>query len=92
MIEKLQAVNTYVLIIRDEAEETIGELVLPDQAKVKPATGTILSVGEAVTDKKIVAGKKALFNKNAGVDIELKDGTVTVLHGGERDSQIIAVI
>lgn len=92
MINQLQAVNTYVLIIRDEAESEIGGLILPDQARLKPATGQIISVGEKVTDSKIVVGKKALFNKNVGVDIDLFGETVTVLHGGEKDSQIIAVI
>lgn len=92
MIRNLQAVNTYILIIRDDAEEKIGELYLPDQAQIKPATGEIISVGGAVTDEKIRVGKKALFNKHVGVDIELGGETVTVLHAGEHDSQVIAII
>lgn len=92
MIRKLEAVNTYVLIIRDEAEEEIGGLILPDQARMKPATGEIISVGQMVTDKKIKVGKKALFNKNVGTDIELGGETVTVLQGGFENSQIIAIL
>lgn len=93
MIEKLEAVNTFVLIKRDEADtETSGGLILPDQAQVKPAMGKILSVGQMVLDKRIKVGKKALFNKHVGVDIELGDETVTVLMGGPDNSQIIAVL
>ncbi len=92
MIEKLQAVNTYVLIIRDEEVDEIGGLIIPDQARVKPATGIIISVGEEVSDKRIEIGKKALFNKNVGVDITLGEETVTVLHGGKENSQIIAIL
>lgn len=94
MIRKLEAVNTFVLIIRDEAESTLGDsdLVLPDQARVKPAMGEIISVGQMVIDKKIKVGKKALFNKNVGVDIELSGEVVTVLQGGAENSQIIAVV
>ena len=92
MIKELQAVNTYVLVIRDEVEEEINGLYLPDQAKVKPARGEIISVGESVTDKSIQVGKKALWNKNTGFEIDFPDGTVTVLNGGDRDSNIIAVL
>lgn len=93
MIEKLQAVNTYVLISRDESEtETSGGLILPDQAQIKPAMGKILSVGQMVTDDRIKAGRKALFNRHVGFDIEVEDGVVTVLQGGADNSQIIAVL
>lgn len=93
MIEKLQAVNTYVLVSRDEAEtETSGGLILPDQAQIKPAMGKILSIGQAVTDERIEVGRKALFNRHVGFDIELEDGVVTVLQGGVDNSQIIAVV
>ena len=92
MIENLEAVNAYVLVIRDEAEETIGELFLPDQAKIKPATGRIISVGKLVPDDTIKVDRKAVFNKNNGFDIEIGGEVITVLYAGADSSHVLAVI
>jgi len=92
MIEKIQATNTFVLVVRDEIKNEIGGLSIPDSAKKKPSMGTIISVGWDVSDKRIVKGKKAVFNQNTGFDIELENEIFTVLRGGKEDSQIIAVI
>ena len=54
--------------------------------------GTIISVGWDVSDKRILKGKKAVFNQNTGFDIELEGEVFTVLRGGKEDSQIIAVL
>ena len=92
MTAKIQATNTFVLVIRDEVKTEMGGLSIPDSAKKKPSIGTIISVGWDVSDKRILKGKKAVFNLNAGFEIELENETFTVLRGGKEDSQIIAVI
>lgn len=86
----IQATNNFVFIIRDEAETETGGLYIPDQGKVKPHKGTIFSVGGLAKDPKIKngKGKKALFHKGIGFEIEYDDKTYLVL----MDNEIIAVV
>lgn len=88
MIKDLQAVGQNILIIRDEKQTETKGFVIPDNAKKKPHTGKIISVGALVLDKKLKVNKKAVFNQSVGFDLEFEDGIVTVLD----QSQIIAVI
>jgi len=86
-IEKLQAVGLFVFILRDEPEAEKMGLILPDQAKKKPNTGEIISVGSTVSDKKISKGKKAIFNQQAGFIIEIFGKEITVLN----EAQVLGV-
>lgn len=72
-----KATNTFVFIIRDEAEKKINDLIIPGQGKVKPHQGEIFSVGGKVTDPDIKKGKgmKAIFHAGIGHECEI-DGVV----------------
>ncbi len=78
---KINAVNNFVFILRDEAASETGGYILPDQAQEKPHHGTILSVGGGVDDPDIVGGvgKKCLFHKGNGFDIEFEGETFLVI-------------
>lgn len=80
MIEKLESCGEFVFILRDEPLAEKHGLILPDQSKTKPNTGDIISVGCDVRDKKIVKGRKAIFNKSAGFIIEIYGKEITVLN------------
>lgn len=86
----IQATNSFVFIVRDEAESEVGGLIIPETGKVKPHKGTIFSVGGMAKDPKIKngRGKTALFHKGIGFEIEYEDKVYLVL----MDSEIIAVI
>lgn len=71
MVNKLKAKNNYVLLNRHPSEEERGGLAIPDVAKKKPQTGTILSVGKMVADKTIKEGQVAYFHKTAGWPMEI---------------------
>lgn len=88
MIEKLQAVGVHIIIQRDVPESEKNGLSIPDQAKKKPATGKILSVGGLVIDKNVKVGKTAVFNQHAGFEIEIQNELVWVIN----DAQIIGVL
>jgi len=92
MTIKLQAVNAFVIVKRDDAEAEIGGLLLPDQAQVKPAQGEILSVGQMVLDTEIKVGKKAFWNKQMGWEMEVDGEAVTVLLALPDNSHILAVV
>lgn len=82
-MKNIQASNKSVWVIRDDEVNTIGSIIIPDNAIKKPQSGTIYSVGELVEDKSILKGKKAFFNQNSGFDIEIEDDVFTVLNDSE---------
>lgn len=92
MIEKLEAINDVVLVIREKAETEKGGLVIPDAAKKKPHRAKIISVGAMVIDKKVKVGKIAVFNQHSGFPLDFPDGEVYVLRCGQLASEIIAVL
>lgn len=89
-MSKLVAVNNYVFIEKDEAQSEKKGLVIPSYGKEKPSSGIIFSVGEAVQDRKIknAVGKKVLFHKGIGFNMEVDDKEYLVLEG----HQIIAIV
>ncbi len=90
MLEKLQAVNKFVFVIRDEAETETHGLIIPDAAVKKPTQGKIISVGTKVDDERIIVGKKALFHKQSGQEIDVDGIAVTILN--YENYQILGVI
>ena len=89
IIDNLTAVGEYVFLIKDAAETERGGLLLPEPSVKKPNIGLIISVGEGVQDSNVVEGKKAVFNKQVGGEIELFGQEITVLNGNQ---QILGVL
>jgi len=85
----IKATNNFVLVIRDEVERERAGLSIPGIGQVKPASGTILSVGKLVKDPDVKAGKgkKCLFHATVGFELPFEDTTYLVLEG----EQIIAM-
>lgn len=82
------AYGKYIFVKRDEEQTEKNGLDIPDHARQKPNTGEILSVGALVEDKSAKPGKKAIFSKSVGNDIEIEGQTITVL----RDEQLLGTI
>lgn len=92
MIDKIQACGHHVLVIREEAETERNGLLIPEHSLKKPGRGKILSVGEKVTDTRIVVGRIALFHKASGNPIEIDGQEVSFLIQNDNQQQILAVI
>jgi len=77
----MKATNDFVLVIRDETVSEKNGLVIPNQGKVKPHTGTIVSAGSLVKDGNIKngKGKKVLFHQTVGFELEYEGVTYLVL-------------
>ena len=75
----IEATNSFVFIIRDDIKEESDGFIIPGQGREKPHAGKIFSVGGVVRDKKIRKGRKAIFHKDNGFEIEYKDCTYLVL-------------
>lgn len=90
MATKVQAVNHYVFVKRDVTETESSGLFIPSEGKIKPTTGTVLSVGNLVKDVKIKGSKggKVLFHKGIGQEINYDGEDYLVLE----DIHILAVV
>jgi co-chaperonin GroES (HSP10) len=86
----IKVTNNNVFVIRDKTEGEKSGLILPTAGREKPSEGTIFAVGNLVKDPDIKRGKgkKCLFHKGVGTEIEYQD--VVYLH--LVDQHIIAVL
>lgn len=84
-----------IITVDSEEEKTVGGIVLASNAKEKPQTGTVVSVGDGAVLENgtkvpmtISAGDKVMFDKYAGTEVKDEDKTFLVVH--EKD--IIAIV
>jgi len=85
-----------VLVRRVEGDEkTKGGLIIPDNAKEKPAEGLVVSVGTGSKDDEgnrvtmdVKAGDKILFGKWTGTEITLDGEDLLIM----KESDILGVI
>lgn len=81
----IKATNDFVWVQRTETSETADGLWLPEQGRIKPASGIILSAGASVKDQNIKngKGKTCLFHPTVGMTIPYNGTDYLVLHGEE---------
>ena len=85
-----------VVVRRLESDEkTSGGLIIPDNAKEKPAEGKIVSVGEGAKDESgariamdVKKGQKILFGKWSGTEITLDGEELLIM----KESDILGII
>ncbi len=93
----VKPIGDKILVQRDEAETiTDSGIYLPESAKDKPKSGTVISVGDgnintdtgkriALTVKK---GDKVIFNSYAGTEVKLGTDELLILS----ESEVLAII
>jgi len=85
-----------VVVRRLESDDkTAGGLIIPDNAKEKPAEGKIVSVGEGAKDDTgaripmdVKKGQKILFGKWSGTEISLDGEDLLIM----KESDILGII
>ena len=85
-----------VLVRRIESDEkTAGGLIIPDNAKEKPAEGEIVSVGEGARKDSgeliamaVKAGDKVLFGKWSGTEVRIDGEELLIM----KESDILGVM
>ncbi|MCB1135444.1 MAG: co-chaperone GroES [Chlamydiia bacterium] len=93
---KLKPLGNRVLAKRQEAEETLkGGIILPDTAKKKQETATVVAVGPGKKGKDgqlvevpVKAGDTILLDKYAGQEVTIDDEDFVIV----RADDIIAII
>ena len=85
-----------VLVRRIESDEkTAGGLIIPDNAKEKPAEGEIVSVGEGARKDSgeliamsVKAGDKVLFGKWSGTEVKIDGEDLLIM----KESDILGIM
>ena len=70
--------------------KTASGLILPDSAKEKPLTGTVVAAGNGTKDQPLTVkvGDKVLYGKFAGTEFEFEGKDYLFM----RESDIVAII
>ena len=85
-----------VLVRRIESDEkTAGGLIIPENAKEKPAEGEIVSVGEGARKDSgeliamsVKAGDKVLFGKWSGTEVKIDGEELLIM----KESDILGIL
>jgi len=77
MIEKIRPLYDRVLVKRLEEETSQGGIIIPDTAKEKTQTGTVIATGDgrlakdgSLTPLKVKAGDTVFFGKFSGTEAD----------------------
>ncbi|MCI7310240.1 MAG: co-chaperone GroES [Prevotella sp.] len=86
----IQPLADRVLVLPAPAEEKVGGIIIPDTAKEKPLTGTIVAAGEGTKDEQMILkeGDKVLYGKYAGTELEFEGEKYLIM----RQSDVLAVV
>ena len=86
----IQPLADRVLVLPAPAEEKVGGIIIPDTAKEKPLTGTVVAVGEGTKDEKMILkeGDNVLYGKYAGTELEYEGKKYLMM----RQSDVLAIV
>jgi co-chaperonin GroES (HSP10) len=79
--KNINAIGLNIVVLRDEINDTLEgmDIIIPDNAKIKPSSGTVMSIGSKVTEPFIEIGKRVFWNKNLGYEYELESEEIIVV-------------
>lgn len=82
-----------VLKIDDQPEQTIGGIVIANNAQEKPVTGEVIvvseqTVGELIAPQSVKSGDKVIFDKYAGQEVTLDGQDYLVV----REKDILGIL
>lgn len=76
--EKIQPLGRRILVMREESDDTLGELMLSDSSLVKKSTGRVLALGEYLGTE-ILPGDLLIFDKYGEVVLSYEDTEYVVI-------------
>ena len=94
---KIQPLGDRVLVepVKEGNDVRKGGIIIPDTAKEKPTTGTVIAVGTGKLDEKgnkipfnVKKGDKVLMPKYGGTEIKLDDKEYQIM----REEDILGII
>lgn len=91
----LQPLSDRVVILpREESEEKVGSIYIPDTAQEKPLEGTVEAVGPGKVENGqrvspgVKKGDRVLYGKYAGTEVKADGKDVLII----RESDILAIL
>ena len=93
----LEPLFNYVVVEKDaEKEETAGGILIPDNSKEKPSTGTVIKVGPGVVNEPtgqlipttVKEGDRVFFLRFGGQQVTVEDKEYTIL----KETEILGII
>ena len=93
----LEPLFNYVVVEKDaEKEETAGGILIPDNSKEKPSTGTVIKVGPGVVNETtgqlitttVKEGDRVFFLRYGGQQVTVEDKEYTIL----KETEILGII
>ena len=92
----LKPLHDRVLVRRIEGDEkTAGGLIIPDNAKEKPAEGEVIAAGEGARNEDgtrsamdVAAGDKILFGKWSGTEVTIDGEELLIM----KESDILGIL
>ncbi len=93
---KFRPLHDRVVVRRVEAEEkTAGGIIIPDNAKEKPAEGEVIAVGEGAYNEDgdritpdVKTGDRVLFGKWSGTEIKIDGEDLLIM----KESDILGIL
>lgn len=76
-VEQLKPKHDKIVVLPAPAETTTaGGIIIPENAKEKPSVGTVVAVGEGLTDRPMTlkVGDTVMYGKFAGQEVPLVEG------------------
>jgi len=66
-------------------EKTASGIIIPDTAKEKPQEGTVVAVGDGITDKPVTVnvGDKILYGKYSGTEITIDGAEYLIMRNSD---------
>jgi len=86
MKKTIRPLSDRLVIMPDQAEETIGGLLVPESYREKQRKGKVISVGSKVTQIQI--GQTAMFGEHAGTELIIDKVEYRIM----REEDVLAVI
>lgn len=94
-MSEMKLTGARIAIVREEAAEKVGSIILPDQSKEKPRIGIVKVAGPGARNDKgdiipmdVKVGDRILYQDYAGTEVEVEGVKYTLLN--ERD--VLAVL
>ena len=81
-----------VVLLRDEAQEMIGKIYIPDAAQRKEKAGYIVGVGAQVSGECIKPGARAIISTYDAIEIEVPYGDDSVVLSIVNEKDVYAVV
>ena len=87
---KIKPLGDRVLVEPASAEEKVGGIIIPDNAKEKPLRGRIVATGNGTKDEEMILkeGDTVLYGKYSGTELELEGVKYLMM----RQSDVLAIV